>query len=163
MHQLYSLTTCNSDNNLIKTSSISLQCRRLWIYLCISSHLDTSRFTKSGHLNTFNAPACHSAYILHLSSVMGLAIPSVLWGIQLQLYILRIFFLWWTCSGCCCCLVKKLWLALCYSMDCSTLGFNCLSLSPGVCSNWYPLSQWCQLIISSSLPALNLSQHQDLF
>ena len=42
-------------------------------------------------------------------------------------------------------------------------GLQLSSLSPGVCSNWYPLSQWCQLMISSSLPALNLSQHQDLF
>ena len=39
-------------------------------------------------------------------------------------------------------------------------------LSPGVCSNPCPLSQWCYLTISSSVtpsPALNLSQHQGLF
>ena len=43
----------------------------------------------------------------------------------------------------------------------------CPSLSPGVCSNWCPLSQWCHPAISSSvassLPALGLSQHQGLF
>ena len=116
----------------------------------------------SGHLNTLNALAWHSTYILHLSSMMGFLIPSILWEIQLQLYILRIFFLWWTCLDCCH-LVKNLCLTLCDTMDCSILCFNCLSQSPGVCSNLYPLSQWCQLINSSSLPALSLPQHQDLF
>ena len=40
------------------------------------------------------------------------------------------------------------------------------SLSPRVCSNLYPLSQWCHPTISSSVvpfpPAFNLSQHQGL-
>ena len=117
----------------------------------------------SGHLNTLNAPAWNSTYILHLSSMMGSLIPSTLWGIHLQLYIFRIFFLWWACSGYCCCLVKKLCLTFCDSMDCSTLGFNCLSLSPGFAQTDTHWVQWCQLMISSSLPALNLSQHQDLF
>ena len=43
----------------------------------------------------------------------------------------------------------------------------CHSLSPRVCSNSCPLSQWCHATISSSVapspPALNLSQHQSLF
>ena len=43
----------------------------------------------------------------------------------------------------------------------------CSSLSPGIHSNWCPLSWWCHTIISSSLPAfppaINLSQHQSLF
>ena len=43
----------------------------------------------------------------------------------------------------------------------------CPPLSPGVCSNSHPLSQWCSLTISSSatlfLFAFNLSQHQGLF
>ena len=43
----------------------------------------------------------------------------------------------------------------------------CPSLSPGVCSNSCPLSQWCYLIISSSATLfsfpLNLAQHQGLF
>ena len=43
----------------------------------------------------------------------------------------------------------------------------CPSLSPWVCSNSCPLSQWCHPTISSSFPssplALNLSQHQGLF
>ena len=46
--------------------------------------------------------------------------------------------------------------------------FPCPSLSPGVCSNLCPLSQWCHWTISFSVappspPALNLSQHQGLF
>ena len=44
---------------------------------------------------------------------------------------------------------------------------HCASLSPGVCSNSCPLSQWCHLIISSSVTrsplAFSLSQHQGLF
>ena len=43
----------------------------------------------------------------------------------------------------------------------------CLSPTPGVHPNSCPLSQWCHPTISScvvpSPPALNLSQHQDLF
>ena len=44
----------------------------------------------------------------------------------------------------------------------------CLSLSPGVCSNSCPLSQWCRPTISHPmfflfLPAFNLSKHQSLF
>ena len=43
---------------------------------------------------------------------------------------------------------------------------HCLSLSPRVCSNSCPLSQWCHSTISSSVvpspPAFNLSQHQGL-
>ena len=43
----------------------------------------------------------------------------------------------------------------------------CLSPSPRVCSDSYPLSQWCYPTISSSVlpspPALNLPQHQGLF
>ena len=43
----------------------------------------------------------------------------------------------------------------------------CPSLSPGVCSNSCPLSQWCHPTTSSSVtpspPAFNLSQHQGLF
>ena len=43
----------------------------------------------------------------------------------------------------------------------------CLSLSPGVCSNSFSLSQLCHPTISSfvspSPPVLNLSQHQGLF
>ena len=45
----------------------------------------------------------------------------------------------------------------------------CPSPSPGVCSDSYPLSQWCHPTISSHLlsspspPAFNLSQHQGLF
>ena len=36
-------------------------------------------------------------------------------------------------------------------MDCRTPGFICPSLSPWVCSDSYPLSQWCHSTISSSV------------
>ena len=43
----------------------------------------------------------------------------------------------------------------------------CPLISPGVCTNSYPLSQWCHPTISSSVTpsplALSLSQHQGLF
>ena len=45
---------------------------------------------------------------------------------------------WWPC------------LALCDPMNCSMPGFPVL-LSPRVCSNSYPLSQWCHPTISSSV------------
>ena len=42
----------------------------------------------------------------------------------------------------------------------------CPPLSPGVCSDSYPLSQWCHPISSSSVspspPTFNLSQHEGL-
>ena len=45
--------------------------------------------------------------------------------------------------------------------------FPCPSLSPQICSNSCPLSQWCYLTFSSSAApppfAFNLSQHQGLF
>ena len=54
------------------------------------------------------------------------------------------------CCCCCCCWVAKSCLTLCNAMDCSISGFPILLLSPGVCSNSDPLSQWCHLTISSS-------------
>ena len=54
---------------------------------------------------------------------------------------------------CCCCSVAKLCPTLCDHMDCSTPGFpvlQCTSLSPRVCLNLGPLSQWCNLTILSS-------------
>ena len=48
-----------------------------------------------------------------------------------------------------CCSFVKLCPTLCDPMDCSR--FPCLSLFPGVCSNSCPVSQWCYLIISSSV------------
>ena len=68
---------------------------------------------------------------------------------------------------CCCCSVGKLWLTLCNPVDCSIPGFpvfHYLPEFPQTRIHWvddaiqpsHPLSP-------SSLPALNLSQHQDLF
>ena len=77
----------------------------------------------------------------------------------------------------CCCSVTKLYQTHCDPMDC-TLGFMAkakvhgyarLPCPPpflGVCSNSYPLSQWCFLTISSSANLFyfwlhfNISQHQ---
>ena len=62
-----------------------------------------------------------------------------------------------------CCSVTKPCQTLCDPMDCR---LRCPSLSPAVCSNSCPLSQWCHPTISSSVTpspfALNLSQHQGL-
>ena len=44
----------------------------------------------------------------------------------------------WTCNLCCCCLATKSCPVLCDPMDSRLL---CPPLSPGVCSNWCPLSQ----------------------
>ena len=44
---------------------------------------------------------------------------------------------------------------LCNPMDCSTPGFPYPSLSPRVCSNSCPLSQWCHPTISSSVDPLS--------
>ena len=52
---------------------------------------------------------------------------------------------YWYCS------VTKLCLILGDPMDWSHVRLPCPSLSPGVCSNLWPLSQWCHLIITSSL------------
>ena len=67
----------------------------------------------------------------------------------------------------CCCSVAKLCLTLCDLHGLQHIRLPCPLLSPRVCSNSYPLSQWWHPTISSSVtlspPALNLSQHQDLF
>ena len=47
------------------------------------------------------------------------------------------------------CSIVKWCSTICNPMDYSTPGF--LSLSPGICSNLCPLSQWCYLTISSSV------------
>ena len=52
--------------------------------------------------------------------------------------------------GCYCYSVAKSCLNLCKPKDCIVPG-SCPPLSPGVCSNSCPLSQWCYLTISSSV------------
>ena len=44
---------------------------------------------------------------------------------------------------CFCCSVAQLCPTLYHPMDCSMLGPPWPSLSPWVCSNWWPLSWWC--------------------
>ena len=51
--------------------------------------------------------------------------------------------------GCCCCSVGKSCLTL-WPHGLQHASLPCPSLSPWVCSNSCPLSQWCYLIISSS-------------
>ena len=66
---------------------------------------------------------------------------------------------------CSCCSVVQSCPNLWDPMDGSTPGFPIYHHLP-VCSDSYLLSQWCHRTISSSVvpsPALNLSQHQDLF
>ena len=58
-----------------------------------------------------------------------------------------------------CCSVIKSGLTLCDPTDCSTPGFPVLHLSPGVCSNSGPLSQWCYPIISSSVAPFSSCLH----
>ena len=53
----------------------------------------------------------------------------------------------WRWEGCCCSLAKSC-PTLCDPMDTRLL---CLPPSPGVFSNWCPLSYWCYLTISSSV------------
>ena len=69
---------------------------------------------------------------------------------------------------CCCCSFQS----LSHAQLSATHGLQhtklpCPLLSPGICSNSCPLSQWCYLTISSSTTpspfAFNLSQHQGLF
>ena len=61
-----------------------------------------------------------------------------------------LFFFLCATFGCFCCLVTQSWPTLCDPMDC-TRQASLPSSSPGVCSNSWPLSQWCQLTISSSV------------
>ena len=52
---------------------------------------------------------------------------------------------------CCCCFsVTKLCLTLCRPMDLHHVRLPCPSLSPRVCSDSCPLTQWCHPTISSS-------------
>jgi len=65
----------------------------------------------------------------------------------------------------CCCSVSKSCLTLWDPMDPSTSD-SCPSLSPRVCSDSHPLSQWwylSHLLPPPSPPALNLSWHQGFF
>jgi len=55
----------------------------------------------------------------------------------------------------CCCSVTKSCPALCDPMDYSPPRLPCQSVSPRVCSNSCPLSQWCHLTISSSATLLS--------
>ena len=66
-------------------------------------------------------------------------------------------------SSSCCCPVAQSYLIVCDPMHAS---LPCPSLSPRVCSNSCPLSEWCHPAISSSAapsPASNLSHHQGVF
>ena len=55
----------------------------------------------------------------------------------------------------------------CDPVDSSMARLPCPPLSPGVCSNSWPLGQWCHPTTSSSVipspPTFSLSQHQGLF
>ena len=53
-----------------------------------------------------------------------------------------------------CCSVAQLCLTLCNPMDYIACQASCPSLSPRVCSNSCPLSQWCHPTVSSSVTPL---------
>ena len=57
---------------------------------------------------------------------------------------------WYVSLGCCCS-VTKLCLTSCSPTDCSTPVFPVHSVSLRVCSNSWPLSQWCHSAILSSI------------
>ena len=90
---------------------------------------------------------------LFISCYVSDAMCSVLFKVlKTQVHLIFIAILW----RCCCLGLHGLQHAR----------IPCPSLSPWVCSNSCPLSWWCHPTISScdaSSPALNLSQHQDLF
>ena len=61
--------------------------------------------------------------------------------------------IWSLCLRLLCCLVAKSCLTLCDSVDCSTPGSLCPSLSSGVFSDSCPLTQRCYLtVLSSTVP-----------
>ena len=62
----------------------------------------------------------------------------------------------------CCCSVTKSCLTL-YSHGQQHTRLPCPSLSPRICSNSCPLSQWCYLTISSSATFFSFEKHQGLF
>ena len=59
----------------------------------------------------------------------------------------------------CCCAVAMSCLTLCNPKDFSMPGFPVLHLSPRVCSNTCPLSQWCHPTISSSVSPFSSCLH----
>ena len=75
--------------------------------------------------------------------------PAFLWcDLQLSSQFQSLLIL--TLNYCCCCSVAKLCPPVCGPLDCSSR-LPCPSLSPGVCSNSCPWSQWCHSTISSSV------------
>ena len=60
-----------------------------------------------------------------------------------------------TMTQCCCLSVAKFCWTLCDPMDCIMPGFPVFQLSPRVCSNSCPLSQWFFPTISSSVVPLS--------
>ena len=73
----------------------------------------------------------------------------------------------WSTQRICFCSVTKSFPTLCNPMKLQHSKLPCPLLSPGVCSDSCPLSQWCYLAISSSATpfsfVFSLSQHQGLF
>ena len=61
-------------------------------------------------------------------------------------------------EGYCCCLVTQLCLALCDPHGLQQARLPCPSLSPRVCSNLCPLSQWCHPTKSASVTLFSYPQ-----
>ena len=115
-----------------------------------------------------------SEYLTFSSKFMvmqGVGLPAAPWsqGLTIVCTFSNKLFTWWSTSGQCtwtslssqrhllgfpkvgCCSVAQLCLTLCDPMNCGTPGFPVPSLSPGVCSNSCPSSQWHHRNISSSV------------
>ena len=98
-------------------------------------------------------PECESQICHLISKLLKLSFPQFhpFWNVGNK-YTVEIRWLNSTC-----CLFAKLCPTLCNPTDCSTAGFP-VSLFLGVCSNSCPLSQWCYLIISSSVTLFSCPQ-----
>ena len=79
-------------------------------------------------------------------SLISITTPSLLCGLLVSLHA-------W-----CCCSVPKLCLTVCNPMD-RQARFPCPSLSPRVCLNSCPLSQWCHATVFSSVAPFSSYSH----
>ena len=94
---------------------------------------------------------------IHLAEVM-VVFQKIGWPVLSEMYVaeqssMKILSIFFSISvpdschnSCCCCSVAQFCPAVCDPMNCSTQ-LPCPSLSPRVCSNSCPLSQWCYLTI----------------
>ena len=87
----------------------------------------------------------------HMNFRMAFSISAkIFWGFRRNdIEFVDHFRLSWYLNFCCCSVVKSCLIVQTYGLKHARL--SCHLLSPGVCSNLRPLSQWCYLTISSSV------------